>query len=479
VRIERATVGLAVLAMLVGAPAASASTASLQDETVVFQGDAAPDDVTLARVVDTRGNVDPGDDVPYYLVTDADGIRSGDGCDRVSSTTSACRVSAGLKAYAIATRGGADTVEITGATAGGRADLGRGDDRFTGLATGASAEVIAGGPDDDAIDGGGGDDTLEFGAADMAPGGGLGADDLRGGDGVDLLSYNDHAAGIELTLDEQPGDGSAGEGDNVHADVEIVIGTTLDDVMTGDEAGQDLYGHAGWDWIEGAGGADLLNGGSGEDVLLGGAGDDGLEGSAGGDYLDGGAGQDAFFGDNDCTADPCTGGSDDIQARDGEEDTVNCGVGADRATVDALDIVALDTQHGCERVDREAVPAAPVAPAAPAGAPPGAAAAAVLPTMRVRGGRGLRRLLKRGLRVDVTCPGACRVRARLILHSTFVAGGRKTRISPGVAKLRVKTRRAGRRKLRRRTKVLLTLAVDVTDGSGQKTTLAQPLRFKR
>jgi hypothetical protein len=452
---------------------------------------------------------------------------------------SACRVSQGLKRYDISTGGGDDTVAFDtssatrGDTAGGTVHLGPGADRFTGLASGASADavnggdgadtidggagddgvdggagddLVSGGPGNDllgggdgadhvsgndgadrvgggagndqveggagndTVDGGPGDDELEFGAAGAALGVGLGADDLRGGDGVDRLSYNDHPAAITLTLDGQPGDGSAGEGDNVHDDIETVIGTTQNDVMTGDELGQDLYGHAGQDTIDGAGGDDFLNGGSGEDVIRGGAGDDSLEGSADGDFLDGGPGRDLFTGDNECAVQPCTGGSDEIQARDGEQDTVNCGVGADTAVVDAIDIVALDTQQGCENVDRGAAGAAPEAPGT---------AAAALPTMRVRGSRTIRTFLKRGLRVDVTCPAACGIHARLILRRTVVASAKRTRIAGAVTRLRLKANRAGKRRLKRRPKVLVTLVVDVTDGAGHKTTLAQALTLKR
>ena len=85
--------------------------------------------------------------------------------------------------------------------------------------------------------------------------------------------------------------------------------------------------------------------------------------------------------------------------------------------MDALDIVALDTQQGCENVDR----------AAPDVAPPAATDSAALPTMRVRGPQRIRALLKRGLRVDVTYPAACRIRGRLILRKTVVAGARRTR----------------------------------------------------
>jgi Ca2+-binding RTX toxin-like protein len=540
-----------MLALLVCAPAAAASTASLRggmDGTVVYRADAdaAGDSVTLSRFVDSQHNK------TYYLVSDTGGITPGTGCTAVSGTTTACLVSASLKRYDIATGGGDDRVDITGATAGGDVDLGDGADRFTASSGGSAptnvvggegndtitgadgndtlaggggddtitgaggndtidggpgADVVSGGggndllgggdgddrvngddgndgvgggpgndqvageAGDDSIDGGAGDDSLEFAGADVPAGVGAGADDLHGGDGVDLLSYNDHATAITLTLDGQPGDGGTGEGDNVHDDVETVIGSTLADTMTGDDLGQDLYGNGGDDTITGLGGDDLLNGGTGADVISGGAGDDELDGSADGDFLDGGPGQDLFEGDNECLAEPCTGGSDDIQARDGEQDTVNCGVGADTATVDAIDIVAIDTQQGCESIDRAAAVAAP-----PFTAP---ADAGALPTMAIHGARGLRTLLTKGLLVYVTCPGACRIRARLILRKTVVAGARRTRITGGLTRLRVKALKVGKRQLKHRTKALMTLVVDVTDSAGHKTSLAKAVTLTK
>ena len=550
-RFKGGTVGLAMLALLVGAPAAMAGTASLRNgTTVVYAGDAAGDTVTLSRYVDTEN------DVSYYIYTDSGGISSGPGCFKVgnSSTMSACEVTAGLKRYEISSGDGDDRVTINADTAGGTTNLGTGADRFTGLGSGSAGDVVTGGDGDDrldgfagndrltggaatdtlnggegndgldggtdadavnggpgndlagggdgadrvagdegndvvgggpgddqvagqngndAVDGGPGDDSVEFGGTGMPAGMGAGGDDLRGGEGIDLLSYNDHGGAIAVTIDEQPGDGSAGEGDNVHGDIETVIGTTLADTLTGDGSAQDLYGHGGNDTIDGGGGDDLVNGGTGEDVVSGGAGDDAVEGSAGGDLLDGGPGRDLFAGDNECDVAPCTGGSDEIRARDGEEDTVNCGVGADVATVDTLDIVALDSQQGCESIDRADLPVAP--PGLPG---PGAGAAALVPTLDIRGARGLRTLLVRGVLVQVTCPGACRIRGRMIFRKTVVAQTRRTRIAPSVSRLRFKANRAGRRLLRRRTKVLLTLVVDVTDSAGTKTTLSRPMTLK-
>ena len=95
--------------------------------------------------------------------------------------------------------------------------------------------------------------------------------------------------------------------------------------------------------------------------LDGGPGDDRLEGGYGHDTLTGGPGRDTIFGDetsqrcsygDECTVVPY--GNDTISARDGEADTVDCGVGDDRAVVDHVDVVA-----NCEIVDRGDSPTPP------------------------------------------------------------------------------------------------------------------------
>ena len=87
-RFKGGTVGLAMLALLVCAPAALAGTASLSGgTTIVFTGDSTADTVTLARFTDTRGTTNPADDIYYYLVSES-GIASGPGC---VTATWACR----------------------------------------------------------------------------------------------------------------------------------------------------------------------------------------------------------------------------------------------------------------------------------------------------------------------------------------------------------------------------------------------------
>lgn len=501
------TAGLALLALLAAAPAAGASTVTREGSVVAYVGDPGADDVQLYRYVDTRGNSNPNDDIPYYIVVDQ-GINPGSGCIRVSSTTVACRDTDDRRQFSIATGDGDDSVETDGELARGTTDLGSGDDTFTGRAAGATVDTVHGGDGDDvlkggggddavlgdagrdqvagesgddAVDGGAGDDQLEFGGAAMADGAGLGADDIRGGPGFDRLSYNDHAGAVRVSLDGQPGDGSDGEGDNAHSDVEVLVGSTGDDVLTGNDGPQELFGHAGNDRVAGLGGDDIVNGGTGDDELYGGAGRDRLEGSADEDYLEGGAGEDIYEGDNVCSAEPCTGGSDFIQARDGEADTVNCGVGADTALVDDIDVVALDTQHGCERVERTpsaAPPAGGLLGTTQAGSGTTTATPGV-PSLRVFGARRLRALKRGRLRVEVACPASCRVRARLIAGRTVVASRTRTRLGAGVLVLRPRPSKRGHRLLQRRRRVTMTLAVDVTDERGTVTTLTRVLRFRR
>ena len=484
------TAGLALLALLAIAPTAGASTLSVSGSNALYSGDPSADSVHMQRYVDTRNNV------PYYVVTDSGGITAQSPCVPVSDTMAACRITSGLR-YQLNTGDGNDAVTIQSGTPGGGIDLGAGNDTFSGTNAGdivhggegndilkggagndrlfgdGGTDQVAGEAGNDAIDGGAGDDQLEFGGDEMVEGAGIGADDIRGGAGVDRLSYLDHGAVVNVSLDDRAGDGTAGEGDNAHGDIEVLVGSTFNDVLTGSDAAQQLFGNAGNDRVDGLGGGDIVNGGTGDDELYGGAGADRVEGSAGEDYLEGGAGEDLFEGDNVCTAEPCTGGSDFIQARDGEADTVNCGVGADTALVDDLDVVALDTQHGCERVDRTAAAVAPLAEGGVLGV------VASGPRVRVIGVRKLSSLRRGKLKVQVTCPGSCKVRARFITGKTVVASETRTRLGASVIVLKPKTNKKGRKLLKRRTKVGMTLAVDVTDDKREVTTLARVLSFRK
>ncbi|MEL7216947.1 MAG: calcium-binding protein [Pseudomonadota bacterium] len=83
-----------------------------------------------------------------------------------------------------------------------------------------------------------------------------------------------------------------------------------DDIFIGNDGNNQLYGYAGWDWLDGGAGVDRIFGGEGNDFIKGGDGNDyvqswtngpapgGLYGENGDDTLHGGAGKDSLFGGN-------------------------------------------------------------------------------------------------------------------------------------------------------------------------------------
>ena len=96
--------------------------------------------------------------------------------------------------------------------------------------------------------------------------------DFNGGAGIDTVDYRSFttAGGLNVTLDDQPGDGPFGF-DNVHSDVEIVYGSIWDDTLIGNGNNETLVGGPGNDSLVGNGGDDSLDGGVGDDTIDGGA----------------------------------------------------------------------------------------------------------------------------------------------------------------------------------------------------------------
>jgi len=380
--------------------------------------------------------------------------------------------------------GGADADQLQGQEDEDKLFGGDGDDRVLGnegndQVSGENGnDDVQGNAGDDLVSGGEGDDRLEYHFVFTSNGQGAGRDDLSGGNGKDQVSYEDHSGGVTITVDDQANDGTSGEGDNVRGDIEIVTGSNGRDTITGNANANELNGSSEDDLLEGGGGDDLINGGSGKDRVNGGDGADKLEGSSDEDVLDGGKGRDTFEGDPPCTLNGCSGGSDDILARDGEEDRVNCGVGADKVTADQFDIVATDPQQGCETVDRATIgnPNPPTNPTGPTG-PTLDPAASV--QFKLLSKRSFRALLRSGARFSVSCAGACEAVGTLFYKGTKVATGRKTALKAGTVTVVVKVSKAGKRKLKRLKKGSLVLKVTVTNPSGNRTLFTRTLAFTR
>ena len=252
---------------------------------------------------------------------------------------------------------------------------GGGGDRITGdadanvITGGLGGDTLAGGNGNDVVDGGSGDDVL------LANSTVDGADDLRGGAGVDWVVYRDRTVPVTVYLDGFGNDGQSGEGDLVRTDVENVAGGSGNDGIVGSAAANRLVGGFGDDIVDGAAGDDVivaeptpdgadrvtggdgidiadyglrtapvtvamdgnghdgapgegdrvgsdfesLLGGSGGDYLAGAGGNDRLDGRGGNDTLDGGTGDDVLLGGD---------GNDRIRAGWGN-DVVDGGTGVD------------------------------------------------------------------------------------------------------------------------------------------------------
>ena len=228
----------------------------------------------------------------------------------------------------------------------------------------------------DVLHGGPGRDLLDGGRFTRDPSTGrVSKDRIYGDAGVDTVTYEVRTGELVVHLDNSANDGEQGERDNIHNDVERVLGGAGDDRLVGSRFDNALVGNSGSDILDGALGHDDLVGGPGRDTVMyatrtqpvnvalddafndgerneqdnvrrsveevfGGRGDDlivgnefanVLHGGPGHDELRGGGGPDLLAGDE---------GPDLLFAADGGADSVQGGPDIDCAQVDAgLDVV--------------------------------------------------------------------------------------------------------------------------------------------
>ncbi len=118
--------------------------------------------------------------------------------------------------------------------------------------------------------------------------------------------------------------------------VMLLGGVALAKTITGTNGPDRLIGTSKKDRITGLGGADYLAGKQKADELKAGRGRDEVRAGNGRDSVAGGGGRDEVYGG---------GGNDTINAQDGYEDAVNCGIGTDTAYVDKRDVVNRDCEN--------------------------------------------------------------------------------------------------------------------------------------
>lgn len=358
-------------------------------------------------------------------------------------------------------------------------DGGAGDDELHGydgndvVTGGGGQDRLYGGAGNDQLDGGDGDDELEKAIGDTTRGDIGGADVYRGGPGFDALNLEGVSGNRTITLGDGPNDGTSGEGDDVGADLESIRGGFGNDTITGDGNANVLIGDRGDDTIRGGGGNDVLDGREDTDQVFGEAGDDTVRGGSGADVIDGGGGTDVLEADIVGCQNLCDNGNDVVNARDGIQEQISCGGGADRLIADALDIAPTDAGQICESIERDGT-GAPVPSAGtpgtgtPSGTTNTTAPQPAITTLRIIPGN-LGRLLRSGLVVAVPCAATrCVVTLDVRQGGRRIGSGTRT-LSKGGGKVTARFTAAARRRLARTRK--LTLTVRVRSRSGDTTRL--------
>lgn len=199
-------------------------------------------------------------------------------------------------------------------------------DEFPMMGTSGSDRIV-GTSTNDEIMAGAGSDTIFASAGD---------DTIDGGPGIDTLVLAAcNGASVNLARGTLTG---CGRGTTTLANIERVIGSAGNDIITGSCGPNVLLGGGGNDVVNGGCGNDLIGGGDGNDRLSGGPGIDRLVGGDGNDRLSGGSGVDRLIGGDGADSMEGGAGVDRLEAGAGNDiasggdgaDTILAGAGNDR-----------------------------------------------------------------------------------------------------------------------------------------------------
>ena len=336
--------GCAGALVLVLPAAALAGTVTLSGGTITYQ---AEDATNAAENVDLA--VDGGGTA--FVVSNNASISTSN-CTATSAASVDCGPFGGLFLVNFLEFDDAMSAEVQTGPAAVEAHGGAGDDRLSGtpnadrlfgdaggdnLGGGGGNDTLDGGPGENFHDDGAGDDTITGGPGNDTLIPGPGRDTFTGGDGDDIVDYRGRTAGVTITLDGRADDGEAGEGDNVAADVENVVGGSGPDRIVAGAAGARLTGGPGNDSITGSPQEDRVDGLEGDDTI------DTRDGRY--DSIDCGSGNDTLLADPGDDAENCEVAPD----RDGDGTLNEADCQPDNAAVHpaAGEIVGNDVDEDC------------------------------------------------------------------------------------------------------------------------------------
>lgn len=226
-------------------------------------------------------------------------ITSGSGNDTITAVGGSGVISAGNGANIISVTTGNFTIS----SGSGNDQITTGDGNNT-ISVGDGVNTVTAGNGNNVISGGSGNDSFTAGNGNNTFSGGLGTNVYSAGSGVNTVDYSivtTTAVNVSLLAGTATGTGL----NDTFSNIRNVVGTNLNDTITGNASGNTLSGGAGNDTISGGGGNDTYYGGDGNDTITGGTGNDTIyagdgdnivyTGTSGTDVLYGGAGNNTFI----------------------------------------------------------------------------------------------------------------------------------------------------------------------------------------